>query len=185
KSSKKRKAEGEQAGPKVVKVRKKTRKNREMESRILSKQLAEQGLRLVEIPADGHCLFSAISDQLKRTGYPTEHTHKSLRRLAAEYMLEHEDHFRHFLSLEKNASANAFQAYCRRIEKTNAWGGQHELIALCHVLKRDILVLRHDMSQQQFPDPETHPQYGGPPLRLSYHMHEYSGGEHYNSVVSL
>ena len=31
------------------------------------------------------------------------------------------------------------------------WGGQHELIALSKALKRNIIVLRHDMSKQQFP----------------------------------
>jgi hypothetical protein len=41
------------------------------------------------------------------------------------------------------------------------------------------------MSIQCFPDPETDSRapYMGPPLRVSYHMHEYSGGEHYNSIV--
>jgi hypothetical protein len=54
---------------------------------------------VVEIPADGHCLFSAITDQLKRSpdacacvgdaAYTTDtHTYKSLRRGAAKYMLE-------------------------------------------------------------------------------------------------
>ena len=49
---------------------------------------------VVEIPADGHCLFSTINDQLKRVGddtstYTTDtHTYKSLRRGAAKYMLE-------------------------------------------------------------------------------------------------
>ena len=31
------------------------------------------------------------------------------------------------------------------------WGGQHELIALSKALKRNIVVLRHDMTKQQFP----------------------------------
>lgn len=37
------------------------------------------------------------------------------------------------------------------MEKTTSWGGQHEIIALSHVLRRNILVFRHDMSQQLFP----------------------------------
>jgi len=58
-------------------------------------------------------------------------------------------------------------------------------VDLSHVLKRNIQVMRHDMSIQMFPDPETQTPYEGDPLRLSYHIHEYSGGEHYNSIVSL
>jgi hypothetical protein len=37
------------------------------------------------------------------------------------------------------------------MERTNVWGGQHELIALSKALKRNIVVLRHDMTKQQFP----------------------------------
>lgn len=48
-------------------AKKKARKEKEKETRVLAKKLADQGLCTVEIPADGHCLFSAVSDQLKRT----------------------------------------------------------------------------------------------------------------------
>jgi len=95
--------------------------------------------------------------------------------------VQNKDYFRDFLSLENDT----FEAYCRRIGRTNTWGGQHEIIALCHVLRRNIQVFRHDMTIQCFPDPETDSRapYTGPPLRLSYHMHEYTCGEHYNSIV--
>jgi hypothetical protein len=35
---------------------------------LLPSSISSQGLCLVEIAADGHCLFSAIADQLKRRG---------------------------------------------------------------------------------------------------------------------
>jgi len=170
-----RNAEEARAAKKRLKMEKDT------ETRVLAKKLADEGLCTVEIPADGHCLFSALSDQLKRTGCSEPHSYKTLRRAAACYMLNNEQHFKGFLALE----SNSFEQYCKRIEKTNAWGGQHELIALSHHLKRNIQVLRHDMSIQMFPDPSTHPPYEGDPLRISYHIHEYNGGEHYNSVISL
>jgi len=44
------------------------RENRARESKVLNKTLQDLGLCLVEIPADGHCLFSAIGDQLRRSG---------------------------------------------------------------------------------------------------------------------
>ena len=34
----------------------------------------------------------------------------------------------------------------------------------------------------QLPDESAGSVYEGAPLRLSYHMHEYYNGEHYNSV---
>ena len=71
-------------------ARKLAKQKREQEKRALAQQLEKQGLCLVEIPADGHCLFSAINDQLKRSNSIAErqHTYKSLRRCAAKYMLE-------------------------------------------------------------------------------------------------
>ena len=57
------------------------------------------------------------------------------------------------------------QAYCRRIERTNMWGGQHELLALSHALRRNIVVFRHDMTQQHFPVPALSPP--PPPTRPS------------------
>ena len=61
------------------------------EKKTLQEKLNEQGLRLVKIKADGHCLFSAINDQLKRSA-PHERnrqqTYKTLRRAAADFMLQ-------------------------------------------------------------------------------------------------
>lgn len=128
------------------------RENRAKETRVLSKLLQDLGLCLVEIPADGHCLFSAIGDQLRRSDNGgAEHNHKSLRRMAAEYMRRNEAHFRDFLSLEKES----FETYCGRIEKTNAWGGQHEIIALCHVLRRNIEVGPGPHHKTLIPTPQT------------------------------
>lgn len=71
-------------------ARKMARQKREQEKKALNEQLVLQGLCLVEIPADGHCLFSAINDQLKRSNHDSQrqHTYKTLRREAAKYMLE-------------------------------------------------------------------------------------------------
>ena len=168
------------------------RLKKEGERRGLAAQLAQEGLRLVEIAPDGHCLFAAISDQLRRNpsaesaksaitqsvanasscgqdggeggggllhevhsvrAHSTEevsnqevHTYRSLRRCAASYMLKNKDHFRNFLSFERDT----FEGYCSRIGRGNMWGGQHELIALSHCLKRNIHVFRHDMSSQRY-----------------------------------
>lgn len=71
-------------------ARKVARMKKEQEKKALKQQLVTRGLCLVEIPTDGHCLFSAINDQLKRSSNASErqHTYKTLRRVAAQYMLE-------------------------------------------------------------------------------------------------
>jgi len=79
--------EGEEATRDARKI---ARMKKEQEKKALKEQLVTRGLCLVEIPTDGHCLFSAINDQLKRSANASErqHTYKTLRRVAAQYMLE-------------------------------------------------------------------------------------------------
>lgn len=108
-------------------------------------------------------------------------------------------------------SKEDYAAYCNKVEKTAVWGGQHEIIALCHALKRNVEVYRAIpvdetrvdglaagearrpsgppkmvVEKNVFPDPHTEPigGYPGTPLRVSYHIFE-EGGEHYNSVISF
>lgn len=57
--------------------------------------------------------FPCFSDSEGWFFFRGEHTHKQLRRLAAEYMRNNETHFRDFLSLGRET----FEAYCTRIEK--------------------------------------------------------------------
>ena len=89
--------------------------------------------------------------------------------------LQNKQGFRDFMPSDNDT----FEAYCDRIGRTSAWGGQHEIIALCHVLQRNIQVFRHDMTMRCFPDLDADccALYSGPPLRLLY------GGNHYDSIV--
>ena len=67
------------------------RATQKKEKKTLQEKLNEQGLRLVKIKADGHCLFSAINDQLKRSAPHApnrQHTYKTLRHAAADFMLQ-------------------------------------------------------------------------------------------------
>ena len=89
--------------------------------------------------------------------------------------LQNKQDFRDFMPSDNDT----FEDHCFQIGHTSAWGGQHEIIALCHVLQRNIQVFRHDMTMQCFPDPDADRRapYSGPPLRLLY------GGNHYDSIV--
>jgi hypothetical protein len=90
----------------------------------LRQRLRRHGLSLVEIPADGHCLFSAISDQLKRTKCTSDllHSYKTLRRAAAEYMLSNKKDFCDFLSLENDTFE--VRGACWRLRSCAFfWGG--------------------------------------------------------------
>jgi OTU domain-containing protein 6 len=72
------------------------------------------------------------------------------------------------------------------VEATAAWGGQLELRALAHVLRRRICVF-----SAHLPTVEMGEEYGGgggddvAPLRVAYQQHAYGLGEHYSSVAAL
>jgi OTU domain-containing protein 6 len=95
--------------------------------------------------------------------------------MAAMYMREHAADFLPFFLSEGKAEAGpdpseSFQSYCEEIESTAAWGGQLELGALSHCLKKHIVVYLGS-----FPDVEMGKEYnknlepgGDPSIRLSY-----------------
>ena len=78
-----------------------------------------------------------------------------------------------------STTANYCQLLPTKVEKTAEWGGQLELRALCHVLQTPIVV--YSSTQK----PVTMDGAGftqGKALKLTYHEHYYTLGEHYNSV---
>lgn len=81
-----------------------------------------------------------------------------------------------------------FENYCREVESTAAWGGQLELGALTHILKKHIMIF-----SGSFPDVEMGKEYKSSSgsgsgssafsIMLSYHKHAFGLGEHYNSLI--
>lgn len=91
---------------------------------------------------------------------------------------KHQDEFAPFV--EYTNEAPTFDAYVERVETSADWGGHVELRALSLALERPIIVYSaHSVEpvkiHMEFEDVE--------PIRLSYHLHYYSLGEHYNCVV--
>lgn len=165
--------------------------DRMVEDEKLEKRLEPLGLTIHEIKPDGHCLYRAIENQLSlHSKGTTQYSHQELRQMTAKYMREHAADFLPFFLSEGKAEAGpdpseSFESYCEEIESTAAWGGQLELGALTHCLKKHIVVY-----SGSFPDVEMGKEYnkkleagGDPSIRLSYHRHAYGLGEHYNSVI--
>lgn len=112
----------------------------------------------------------------------TELTFVHLRQLAAEYMLRHREEFEPFMnSADDGGDALSFEEYCEKVASPVAamWGGQLELRALSAVLDRPIWV--YDALQPTIR--MGNESLLGEPIRLAFHRHFYSLGEHYNSVV--
>ena len=71
------------------------------------------------------------------------------------------------------------QKYCDTMEKTAAWGGQHEIRALSSYLELPINVFLANSAPLRTGEEFAQ---NGAPLVLSYHLHLYALGAHYNSL---
>lgn len=154
---------------------------REIELDALNRTLLLEGRAVKEMAADGSCLYHAVSDQLRQLG--VQYTTAQVRRVAADSLRDRRDDFAPFLGFD--AHGPEYESYCSRVESStmNEWGGETEIKALANGLGRTIvvysagappLVMRSDDDQGDGDDGEQ--------LRLVFHRHFLTSGEHYNSV---
>lgn len=160
--------------------------HRARESEYMRKAFEEHGLAEQEIDPDGHCLFSAVADQLGQSAVPLvdarskdngagaekEAAYKTVRRAAADYMLQHADDFAPFLDED-------LEAYAAKMRDTAEWGGQLELTALARRYCAEIRVIRDGRTERIG---EEEGKTSGKTLWLAYYRHGYGLGEHYNSL---
>ncbi|KAG1827357.1 OTU-domain-containing protein [Suillus subaureus] len=143
------------------------------------------GVQMHEIPPDGHCLFSAVADQLAILHIlpPNQANYVTVRAAASNFIYTHPDDFLPFLPSafgEDGVGATSagfmtpqqFEQYCMTIKDTGAWGGEPEILALSRVYNVPIHVV-----QGGVPRIVEHN-----PARISFHRRMYGLGEHYNSL---
>lgn len=142
--------------------------------------MRERGLHEKEIRADGHCLYSAVADQLEQLEIPLGASpgdkatvpYKTVRSAAAEYIEKHQDGFVPFLD-------EPLPDYLRKIRDTGEWGGQLELMALAKTYATDINVLQDFGRVEKI---ESGGENEGKAMWLGYYKHGFGLGEHYNSL---
>jgi OTU domain-containing protein 6 len=157
----------------------------------INRQLAAEATGAMEVwpvPSDGNCLYRAVAHQLCAHPAATQHDHYSLRGLAAAHIRAHAEDYSPFLGMEPGDAA--FQEYVDKVASLTAaeWGGQLELKALAAALQLPIDVYAADAPVLRMQDSDGAASAGGPlpllPLRVAYHRHYFSLGEHYNSTAS-
>jgi OTU domain-containing protein 6 len=129
--------------------------HRGQERAAMQQTFGAHGLREQEIAPDGHCLFSAVADQLavhdidiavvgggggKGGGVelgerPKVMPYRLVRRAAAEWIAGHRDEYAGFLE-------EGVDEYVTRIRDTAEWGGQLELSALANAYGVEIRVVQ-------------------------------------------
>ncbi|KAG5646637.1 hypothetical protein DXG03_002627 [Asterophora parasitica] len=160
------------------------RREAEDEQRDIEEVCEEQLLQIQEVNPDGHCLYSAVADQLSLLGViPTAQANYATVRLAAsQYMFTHPDDFVPFLGPSPDSGVmtpEGFERYCANVRDTAEWGGEPEIQALSRIYNVPIHVVQGGRPRVVVHNP------GGPNVenddkrivRISYHRRMYGLGE--------
>ncbi|MCJ1449493.1 MAG: hypothetical protein MMC23_010013 [Stictis urceolatum] len=143
---------------------------------IMSKEIKSRGLEEMEARSDGHCLYTAIADQInQRNSHNSEQgslTYKDVRRDAARYIEDHPNEFEAFLE-------EPLGEYIAKVRDTGEWGGQLELSALAKAYGVVINVLQGN-ARVETVGPDDQNSSGE--IWLAYYRHSFGLGEHYNSL---
>ncbi|KAJ6630757.1 hypothetical protein B0H10DRAFT_2207800 [Mycena sp. CBHHK59/15] len=169
------------------------------EERDIERVCDELNVKIHEINPDGHCLFSAVADQLRLLDIvpPPQASYSNIRAAASTYIYTHPDDFLPFLpSSAGEAGAGAlnaglmapqeFKQYCISIRDTAVWGGEPEILALSRAYNVPIHVVQGGQPPVVIHNP-TEPTTDSQVtdkrvVRISYHRRMYGLGEHYNSL---
>lgn len=162
--------------------------HRGVERERMEAEFSRHGLEEHEIRPDGHCLFSAVADQLGQAGVPVvpagadgevgeQPGYKTVRRAAAGYIEAHGDDYAGFLEEDLGS-------YVRKIRDTAEWGGQLELLALASVYGVEVCVVQDGRTEVIQPNGGGDAKEGEERKKiwLAYYRHGYGLGEHYNSL---
>lgn len=163
---------------------------RSLERTAMEKAFKSSSLVEREIRPDGHCLFSAVADQLEHRGVPLLSApgagsdgaapgYKVVRGVAAKWIEERGDDFAPFLEED-------LESYVVRMRDTAEWGGQVELLALAGAYNLEINVVQNGPTEKIG---AAGGDGGGggregevEKVWLAYYRHGYGLGEHYNSL---
>lgn len=151
---------------------------KEQERTRMQESMQQHGLSEKEIRADGHCLYSAVADQLEQLDIaigasPDDKpalAYKIVRAKAAEYINQYQDDFVPFLE-------EPLSDYLHKVRDTGEWGGQLELLALAKTYQIDINVLQDFGRVEKIEGGGT-----SKAMWLGYYKHGFGLGEHYNSL---
>jgi hypothetical protein len=148
--------------------------------------LLDQGRIVLEMEADGNCLFRSLSDQLYGDG---GEMHRVVRREVCDYLSRNGEEFGDFLLIDDDdEDVSGLDGYVERMKQDGRWGGNVEVVVASRAYGRTIIVFSSEYSNGALSigreDDDDEDGDGnarrGPPLMLSYH-----GNHHYNSVRSV
>ncbi|KAG7346102.1 OTU-like cysteine protease [Nitzschia inconspicua] len=145
----------------------------------LRRYLEEEGLELLEMNADGNCLFRSLSDQLCGD---FGSKHRIIRESVCKFMEENKEDYEVFLVYEdendhdqQDEDARDFEHYIEQMRSDGEWGGHLELTAAARLFRRNIRVYQANKTFYTIP-------YDGPKTRGTDMLVSFHDENHYNSV---
>lgn len=137
--------------------------------------LSANGLYAFDVMGDGNCLFRALSDQYFGDG--GKH-HMKIRQMTVDYMAEHADDFRMFITDE------TWEQHLKRMKKDGVFGDQAEIVSFSRCANVDISIHQRDteplLIRPNGGDKDTR-RSGEKNVRPTLHI-AYHYWEHYSSV---
>lgn len=147
-----------------------------------------------KINPDGHCLFSAVADQLILLEVLSKEqaTYTNLRIAAANFIHSHPTDFIPFLPSAGGEDGEGaldagfmnrqqFDGYCTMVRDTAVWGGEPEIVALSKAFNLPIHVVQGSQPFVVVHDPTGHQTHTSSKVervvRISYHRKLYGLGE--------
>jgi len=153
--------------------------HRKLEMEAIGLNLQKKNFRLHSVASDGHCLYRAIEHQLRLSSDSDAYGYQKLRNLAADYIEANKSEFLPYMDKESD-STSAWEDYCNGI-RGSEWGGEVEIRALSHVLRRPITIQDRTGTDMVYGDEFRCLEKS--PIQLVFHRHLMALGAHYNSVV--
>lgn len=174
------------------------------EREVMNGVLKRFNLKEIEVNPDGHCLYSAIANQLDDSGLglkpdpsrivlqsttqsrvdtvttPKYDGYRAVRAVTAGYIADNKDDFEPFME-------EPLDQYIRKIKLTAEWGGQLELMAIARAYGVEINVIQGDGRLEKFEsgdmDSLDENERAKRVIWLAYYRHTYGLGEHYNALT--
>jgi len=145
----------------------------------LRKTLDGDGLEIVEMSADGNCLFRSLSDQLFGD---YGNAHYDVRSAVCDFMEKNKEDFQVFLVFEdeddedqNEEDARDFEHYLENMRQEGEWGGNLEVVAAARLYQRTITVYSETLAAFTIDHGDSKRMDSD--LCVSYH-----DNDHYNSV---
>ena len=144
--------------------------------------LLDQGRIVMDMSADGNCLFRSLYDQIYGDGGAM---HDVVRREVCDYLSRNGEEFRDFLLMDDNdKDVSGVEGYVDRMREDGPWGGNVEVVVASRAYGRNIIVFSSEYSngalsigREDDENDDDNNNGARGPLMLSYH-----GNDHYNSV---